>query len=94
MNISRKIGKNRGVSRLWIEGKSLASSGWSRGRRFDVVWSAGELVYVAKADGKRKVAGTADRPIIDTNTDKLDVFVGMVSVAITSERITITQGSL
>ena len=85
MNIIRKIGKNRGVSRLWIEGKSLASSGWSRGQRFDVV---------ANTDGKRKVAGTADRPIIDANTDKLDVFVGMVSVAITSERITITQGSL
>ena len=92
MNIIRKIGKNRGVSRLWIEGKSLASSGWSRGQRFDVVWSADALVYVANTDGKRKVAGTAD--IIDTNTDKLDVFVGMVSVAITSERITITQGSL
>lgn len=91
MNIIRKIGKNRGVSRLWIEGKSLASSGWSRGQRFDVVWSADSLAYVANTDGKRKVAGTADRPIIDTNTDKLGVFAPRVVVNITAECITIAK---
>ena len=97
--IERNIGQNRGKSRLWIEGKALASEQWSKGKRFDMIFGLvsyrGEMVegmvYLASVDGKRKVAGTSDRPIIDTNTDKLGIFAPRVVVNITSECITIVK---
>ena len=63
----RKTGANRGKPRLWLEGACLSDNGWARGDRFDVVEGAGRLSYVKRAEGKRKVAGTVQRPIIDTN---------------------------
>ena len=89
--IERNIGQNRGKSRLWIEGKALASEQWSKGKRFDIEWNGDVLRYVANVDGKRKVAGTSERPIIDTNTDKLGIFSPRVVVNITSECITIVK---
>ena len=68
--VTRQLGSNRGKCRLWIEGKDLSEAGWRRGDRFDVEY-ADCLIIRRNPDGKRKIAGTADRPIIDTNTDKL-----------------------
>ena len=63
-----KIGINRGSTRLWLEGKRLADHGWVRGTRFDVVFTEDGMVYTKSKDGKRAVAGTETRPIIDTNS--------------------------
>jgi hypothetical protein len=68
--VTRQLGSNRGKCRLWIEGKDLADAGWRRGDRFDVEY-ADCLILRRNPDGKRKIAGTAGRPIVDTNTDKL-----------------------
>lgn len=68
---TRKIGTNRGKARLWLEGTVLSSQGWRKGDRFDVVFEDGQLQYVKNPNGKRKVAGTDERPIIDTNTDDI-----------------------
>jgi len=67
----RKLGANRGKTRLWLEGKILSDSNWRRGDAFDVIWMDGVLRYIKNPNGARKVAGTEARPIIDTNTDKL-----------------------
>tara|TARA_R110000868_G_scaffold379731_1_gene645666 strand:- start:140 stop:484 length:345 start_codon:yes stop_codon:yes gene_type:complete len=67
------IGTNHGkaVSRIWIEGKRLIESGFVRGARYDreVVNIEGNLtiwLQISK-DGKYKVAGKGDKPIIDTS---------------------------
>lgn len=91
---TRKLGKNRGKLRLWIEGAVLALNGWTKGKPFNCQWMTSDTGALApvlcyfKNEGlapkvfddtpvtaskprRRKVAGTADRPIIDTNTDEL-----------------------
>ena len=69
--ISRKIGSNRGKARLWLEGVSLSSQSWLNGDRFDIAFNEGEIVITRNEYGSRKIAGTSERPIIDTNTDKI-----------------------
>ena len=71
MIVERKIGQNRGTSRLWLEGKSLLANGWNNGDRFNAIFTPFGVVYQKDEEGSRKVAGTPDRPIIDTNTNKL-----------------------
>lgn len=63
---TRKIGKNKGKARLWIEGAYLIESGFNHGARFDIETVPGEITYTLHAEGKRKVAGNPARPIIDT----------------------------
>jgi hypothetical protein len=101
---TRKIGSNRGAARLWLEGPCLANHGWTKGTAFTASFDPGTLTYSLVREGQapagpvRKVAGTADRPIIDTNTDKLtaclDVHVGAsVTVTVSRESITVTRAS-
>ena len=71
LNYTRKLGSNRGKTRLWLEGNILSAKGWECGNRFDVILIDGVLKYAKTPDGKRKVAGKPGRPIIDTNTDKI-----------------------
>lgn len=59
------IGQNRGRPRLWIEGKFLLDSGWNNGDRWYARVTPGVLLLIKDSDGDRKVAGTAQRPIID-----------------------------
>ena len=54
----RKLGANRGKTRLWLEGNILSDSNWKRGDAFDVIWLDGVLRYVKNPNGARKVAGT------------------------------------
>jgi hypothetical protein len=82
----RKLGSNRGKTRLWLEGKLLSESNWKRGDYFDVIWLDGVLRYIKNPNGSRKVAGTEARPIIDTNTDKLAATLH----ATTGEKVNIT----
>lgn len=92
VTIERKIGSNRGAARLWIEGKDLLNNGWKQGDRFNAIFTPFGLTYAKAADGKRKVAGTSDRPIIDTNTNKLLAFADigdMVEIIIDADGLTI-----
>lgn len=95
--VTRKIGKNRGTARIWLEGKCLLNNGWNVGVRFDAIWTVDGLLYIQVNNGKRKVAGTKTRPIIDTNSNKLLKFVdigekvnvnitGNFTIAITHEK--------
>lgn len=98
--VTRKIGSNRGKARLWLEGVALSSQLWKRGDRFDINFDedAKRIVITRNADGKRKIAGTDSRPIIDTNsdqiTDTLRANVGDVTdIEITRDQITIRKAS-
>jgi hypothetical protein len=93
---TRKLGANRGKTRLWLEGNILANQGWRTGDKFNVVMIDGVLKYVKNTNGKRKVAGKVGRPIIDTNTnaisDTLNAKAGeVVNVIATREAITIQK---
>jgi hypothetical protein len=93
---TRKLGSNRGKTRLWLEGNILANQGWHTGDRFDVVWIDGVLKYAKNPNGKRKVAGKIGRPIIDTNTntisDTLNAKPGdVVNVIATADSITVQK---
>ena len=92
----RKLGANRGKTRLWLEGNILSESNWNRGDAFDVIWMDGVLRYIKNPNGSRKVAGTEARPIIDTNTDKLASTLhattgDKVNITVTSKSITIQK---
>ena len=93
---TRKLGSNRGKTRLWLEGAILSAQGWHTGDRFDVILIDGVLKYAKHSNGKRKVAGKPGRPIIDTNTnaisDTLNASPGeVVNVIATSEAITVQK---
>jgi hypothetical protein len=93
---TRKLGSNRGKTRLWLEGNILENQGWHTGDRFDVILIDGVLKYAKNTNGKRKVAGKPGRPIIDTNTnaisDTLNAKAGeVVNVIATREAITIQK---
>ena len=93
---TRKLGSNRGKTRLWLEGAILENHGWHTGDRFDVILIDGVLKYAKNTNGKRKVAGKPGRPIIDTNTnaisDTLNAKPGdVVNVIATREAITIQK---
>lgn len=74
MNKTFKVCTNKGNKRIWIEGNVLAANGFTNGRTFSrtVIQKDGMnhpamvLDFTNAQDGKRhKVAGTAQRPIID-----------------------------
>ena len=93
---TRKLGSNRGKTRLWLEGAILSAQGWTTGDRFDVILIDGVLKYAKHSNGKRKVAGKPGRPIIDTNTDKLSTTLNaspgdVVNVIATATAITIQK---
>ena len=94
--VTRKLGSNRGKTRLWLEGAILESHGWKPGDRFDVIWIDGVMRYAKYAEGQRKVAGKPGRPIIDTNTDKLSTTLNalpgeVVNVIVTAQSITVQK---
>lgn len=64
---TRKIGRNRGKPRLWIEGNLLVEAGLDHGQRWDLLPLLDGSGFLIKnnPEGKRKIAGKAGRPIID-----------------------------
>lgn len=94
LTYQRKIGRNRGRPRIWLEGKMLATSGWVRGTRFTATFADGRLTYTRDPAGPRGVAGSPERPIIDTNNGKIGVCLGesgtITTVQITPAVIVIT----
>ena len=69
---TRKLASNRGNARIWLERKCLTRNGIHNGARFSCIISDDSVQLAFTADGDRKVAGTAERPIIDINTAKLN----------------------
>lgn len=68
---TRKVGLNRGKPRLWLEGKILADNGFTCGSPWLLQQVGSSLILHATPGGDRKVAGTAQRPIIDINSKVL-----------------------
>ena len=96
MEFKRKVARNRGNARVWIEGKKLNQIGWSNGKRFNSVFNADNVTLTLSPSGERKVAGNPDRPIIDINTAKLNSIIGngthyLVTVSDDCETVTITS---
>ncbi len=68
---TRKICFNRGNLRLWIEGKFLIECGFNHGDRYDLIdLQSGRYVLLKTENGARKIAGNAERPIVDINSTK------------------------
>lgn len=92
--ISRKIGSNRGESRIWIEGKALTEYGWVKGTQYIKAVHFGATITLGKSfQGKLKIAGGEDRPVIDLNGKYVTkTFKGFekVRVRITESSITIS----
>jgi len=100
--ISRKIGSNRGNSRIWVEGKSLTEYGWVKGtqyikqvyvERVGAPFPEACIILGKSFQGKFKVAGGKDRPVIDLNGKYVTAsFKGCekVTVVITEASITIS----
>ena len=88
-----KIGTNKGVPRLWLEGKALEDYGWTSGVPFNCYFHADtrRITYVKMIDGGRAVSGKAGRPVIDTNNKQIAAVAGDLThmeVAITDDTIT------
>jgi hypothetical protein len=69
------IGTNhgKGTSRIWLEGKRLVEAGFEVGTRYDRMsnqtsrhgWVFSSLSFGPTPNGKFKVSGKGDKPIID-----------------------------
>lgn len=82
---TRKIGMNRGKPRLWLEGAILSNNGFNHGLRYDLVRrNHGGFDLVICAEGKRKIAGTPGRPIVDINS-------GDILAPFTSQNIAVIE---
>lgn len=91
-----KIGRNRGVPRLWLEGSKLRRSQFIAGVRFSVTQLDGKLVLKADEEGdrvvSRKTRGGGTIPVIDLNSAAvLALFDGLGEVRVICQvaRITI-----
>jgi DNA (cytosine-5)-methyltransferase 1 len=62
---TRNIGMNKGKRRIWLQNGELTDNGIHHGMRFDAVPSGNVLEIIINPEGKRKIAGGPDRPIID-----------------------------
>jgi hypothetical protein len=89
----QKIGSNRGLPRIWIEGQALAVMGWNKGTSFECRFHNNCIVYARCENGPRAVAGDDSRPIIDTNNSAIHTSLGedarWISVEITADEILI-----
>ena len=86
MNASKilKIGTNRGKPRAWVEGKFLTDAGWVRGVTYNQTIENGALVLSAHESGKKRVAGSDGRPVLDLNGGYLaPLFEGCTAFRVT-----------
>ena len=72
-----KVCVNKGEKRFYVEGSILSDNGITVGARFDQHFTDdGALALVFKADGKYKMSGKGDRPVLDRNGKWVTNFVG------------------
>lgn len=86
-SIVRKLGLNRGIPRVWLEGSLPARAGFHAGSRYTVASTDGRVTLKLDDKGVRLVSGKARRdktlPIIDINsTELLSQFAGAESVRV------------
>jgi len=74
--ITRKLGSNKGQTRLWLEGAVLIERGFLPGTRYNLLPDiSGGYMLAIDPLGTRKVSGSGLRPIIDIcSTAKLERF--------------------
>ena len=79
-----RIGENKGQPRIWVEGKRVASAGFSPGTHYSVEASPGRLTLTVKDDGTRVVSirkrGDRELPIIDLNSQEISKVFGGLEV--------------
>lgn len=80
---TRKIGRNKGKSRLWIEGALLTEAGFEAGTRWTLepLASGGFLIH-RSPEGNRKVSGKPGRPIIDITGVSLGALADAAEVSL------------
>ena len=86
MNASKilKVGTNRGKPRAWVEGKFLTDAGWTRGVTYHQTIEKDALVLSAHESGKKRVAGSVVRPVLDLNGGYLTpLFEGCTTFSVT-----------
>ena len=91
--IKSKITINRGKARLWLEGKYLATEGFSYHTPYDL-FIEGNMVYlIACADGSRKVSGRKRKgavewtPIIDICCEEMTkLFAGCTHLNVSIDK--------
>lgn len=86
--VSRKIGSNRGKPRLWLEGAILIAAGFKPGDRWTLKVNGAALHIVRDPQGKRKIAGKGDKPIVDITGASLGDEIGR------AERVAVHANSL
>jgi DNA (cytosine-5)-methyltransferase 1 len=92
--VVKKVGRNRGTPRLFLDGQQAVRAGFSPGDRYEVIINEDRVVVEARHDGSRavsrRVKGDKVLPVIDVESKQLlDLFEGMDSV-----RMVVTQGKV
>ena len=82
-----KVGQTKKGSRVWLEGKALIENGFTHGTRYSINDESSTAVLFVNIEGKRKVAGTITRPIIDLLSKKNDIFTDTVQVTFNTNTI-------
>ena len=91
-----KLGDHRRIprSRVWMEGKRLATHGFGAGRRYKRTITANTIVLNADDGGTLAVSGYENRPIIDMSGDAIaSAFAGHAKVTATyTENVIVITG--
>lgn len=90
-----KVGQTKKGARVWLEGNILKEHGFKHGTVYHAEYIGNEAIVIQPdIDGKKKVAGSIDRPIIDLLNKKIGtMFKDKVQVAFMGFTIIITQGA-
>ena len=87
------IGENRGLPRIWIEGKYLEANGFAKGTKVKTEWSQGMVTITPDANGDHTVAERRGRQVLDyTGSAIAEAFdnAEKISVVTSKGRIVIT----
>lgn len=87
----KKVGANRGIPRIWLEGQQAARAGFSPGDKYAVEIAGKTVILKACEDGTRTVSakrkGEKESPVIDLNSNELlRAFEGMEAVRVVVRR--------
>lgn len=90
----KKLGKNKGRPRIFLDGVQAVRAGFSPGASFDVEVAESRVSLIQRADGSRTVSsrkrGEGVMPVVDLNSQKLlEAFEGMEAI-----RVVVTKGAV
>jgi DNA (cytosine-5)-methyltransferase 1 len=78
-----KLGANKGMPRVYIEGKYLDTAGFKPGDRYNIHYANGRVTIERFDEGKYTVSSKKDVPVIDINNP-------MLTEALSAERLTVS----